>query len=704
MFTSGTTAALKLIAECFTFELCNDLDGNGNDEESPTKGAFVYTRDNHTSVLGMREIVKTDRINHIERDDLLQEFDKDDNKPRDSPHSNSLLVVAAQCNYNGFKFPLEIIDKVHRNGTKIDRSSKWFVCLDAASFVSTNFLDLTKYEPDFVCCSFYKLFGYPTGLGALLVRKEAEHVIDKRYYGGGTVKIAMSGLNWHRKRDTFHERLEDGTVPFLSIISLLSGFQTIERLVPPGLNNGLNTMQRISKHVFNLAAYAYSTFESMKYEPSGNPVVKLYHDTDFRKTAWSRQGGILNFNVLRDDGSFVGFAEVAYLATVHNIYLRTGCFCNTGACQRHLGLSNDDLRRQYGAGHICGDSNDLVNGVPTGSVRISIGYMTKKSDVEAVIEMIRACYARTANERQKVNQYLSDKVKLSQSITVQLKMICVYPIKSCAPFKITTEWPLSARGLRYDREWMIITETGTSFTQKNSTRLCMIRPEINLADHSMTLQFPRMKTICLRLDDDDKKSSIRKSGMICQSKVCGDRVEGIDCGDTVADWLTEALDCDGLRLIRQEDHRISRQYQNNIALSNQAQFLLINRASTRWLAEKVDDWIVNGVFPESQLESVVDRFRGNLIVEFSRPLEELQWGGVVIGGVQFIAEGPCTRCYMICIDQKTGIKTPEPLQTIAREFGGKMKFGLYLTQICGVDDAHGERILKCGDGEYFSKK
>lgn len=35
---------------------------------------------------------------------------------------------------------------------------------------------------------------------------------------------------------------------------------------------------------------------------------------------------------------------------------------------------------------------------------------------------------------------------------------------------------------------------------------------------------------------------------------------------------------------------------------------------------------------------------------------------------------------MICIDQQTGDKTIEPLRTIAREFKGKMKFGIYLSQ------------------------
>ena len=45
--------------------------------------------------------------------------------------------------------------------------------LDAAAFVPTNRLDLSAVRPDVVSRSFYKIFRCPTGVGALLVRKDA---------------------------------------------------------------------------------------------------------------------------------------------------------------------------------------------------------------------------------------------------------------------------------------------------------------------------------------------------------------------------------------------------------------------------------------------------------------------------------------------------------------------------------------------------
>lgn len=64
------------------------------------------------------------------------------------------------------------------------------VVLDAAAFVPTNPLNLAAINPDFVCLSFYKIFGYPTGIGALLIRKSIANELQKGYWGGGTVVVA----------------------------------------------------------------------------------------------------------------------------------------------------------------------------------------------------------------------------------------------------------------------------------------------------------------------------------------------------------------------------------------------------------------------------------------------------------------------------------------------------------------------------------
>lgn len=56
------------------------------------------------------------------------------------------------------------------------------------------------------------------------------------------------------------------------------------------------------------------------------------------------QGPVLAMCFLRPGGGYVGHAEVEKLAGLENIQLRVGCFCNPGACQKALGLSDADVR------------------------------------------------------------------------------------------------------------------------------------------------------------------------------------------------------------------------------------------------------------------------------------------------------------------------------------------------------------------------
>ncbi|XP_062539746.1 molybdenum cofactor sulfurase 3-like [Armigeres subalbatus] len=667
VFTAGTTASLKLVAESYDF--------------AESKGSFVYLRDSHTSVLGMRELVNTERIFPIERAELLAQLRAN---TQSSGEQSSLLVFPAQCNFNGGKYPLELIRKIQTDGISGYEKDRFRVCLDAASFVSTCFLDLSKYKPDYVCLSFYKIFGYPTGLGALLVHHTARDHLLKKYYGGGTVKIAMAGKNYHVKRDSLVERFEDGTIAFTSIIALLNGFQTFERLIP--FTAGLRSIERVSRQTFHLARYCYQRLKALRHF-NGTDVVKLYHDTDFSDKRL--QGGIVNFNILHENGSYVGFAEVSYMASIHNIVLRTGCFCNPGACQRHLQLSDDDVLKQFDAGHICGDANDLIEGHPTGSVRVSFGYMSREEDVNRLIEMIEKCYIRKALANGLTRAQIVSKYKSHDQ--PRLKMICLFPIKSCGAFKVTTRWPLNRRGLKHDREFVIVDENGVALTQKKLTEMCLIRPRINLKTNELTLRHPGMVDFVLDMDLFGESQGIK----LCQTKVCQDNVQAIDCGDAVAEWISIALQISGLRLLKQSDEEVRtfQQSEKEIALANQAQFLLINQASVRWLADKVSDW--DNLYEEPTLGSLVDRFRGNLIIETPQAMEECDWKEVRVGQQAFTVDGPCSRCQMICIDQSSGAKTTEPLRTIAREFKGKMRFGIYLSHMNRLRDSSDEQWLFC---------
>nr|XP_026646809.1 molybdenum cofactor sulfurase isoform X2 [Zonotrichia albicollis] len=530
IFTSGCTAALKLIAESFPWI------PEGTKQPS---SRFCYLTDSHTSVVGMRGITASMNVLSvpIKPKDILVAKSRLPAEEQNctTPH---LFSYPAQSNFSGTKYPLSWIQDIKSGRLcPIKIPGKWFVLLDAASYVSTSPLDLGVHQADFVPISFYKIFGFPTGLGALLVNNRIAPLLRKTYFGGGTAAAYLAGEDFYFPRKSIAERFEDGTVSFLDIIALKHGFDVLEKLT--------GGMEKIKQHTFALAHYTYTVLSNLKYA-NGAPVVRIYSDTDFSNP--DAQGPIINFNVLDENGQVLGFSQVDSMASLHNIHVRTGCFCNTGACQMHLGISNEDIQRNLQAGHVCGDNIDLLDGRPTGSVRISFGYMSSFEDAQTFLNFIIATRLSNSDAEiplQSVTKLATESVpddhlsfnkadKLSPILQISdrelrnipseaettgswqppeleaesmraavsetavptcrkggkpitVARIYLYPIKSCSAFEVT-EWPVGNQGLLYDRNWMVVNQNGVCMTQKQEPRLCLVNPSIDLKQKIMVIQ------------------------------------------------------------------------------------------------------------------------------------------------------------------------------------------------------------------------
>lgn len=467
IFTSGATEAMKIVADSFQWNSSSEIlhrrsNGAVSEEKAVKKnsqkaqdiedmqhewkslretemteahcGAFVYARENHTSVLGMRglahwagasvyslQIKELHNIFEEKSCTVLKDsnFDMDTfgcanakekisqgnshqrgvtrtNSEMCSGRKNCLFAYSAQCNFSGTKAPLEWIEKVHKGAlnrllktspinkdarTEFKNDPHWYVLLDAASLVATCHLDLSMWKPDFIPVSFYKIFGYPTGLGCLMVRKRAWEVLKKQYFGGGTVLMVDSREMQLVPRPSLHDRFEDGTLPYLSIVAIRHGLDTIMKLT--------GGLEKISHHVFHLARYTHHALRSYRHA-NGSPVAQLYCEEQH----WDvkTHGSIVNFNLLNSDGSHIGYAQVERVASLYNIYLRVGCLCNPGACQTYLDISREKLLHHFEEGHVCGDARDLVDGLPTGSVRVSFGYTSSYRDADLLLKMVRECF------------------------------------------------------------------------------------------------------------------------------------------------------------------------------------------------------------------------------------------------------------------------------------------------------------------------
>jgi molybdenum cofactor sulfurtransferase len=347
IFTPNATGALRLVGEAYPFG---------------PRDRFLATFDNHNSVNGIREFVRARgaRTAYVPLDGPgLRVTDETLERYLDEGIGgrNKLFAYPAQSNFSGVKHPLEWIAAARERG--------WDVLLDCAAFVPTNALDLSTCKPDFVAISFYKMFGYPTGLGALLARVPTLDRLRRPWFAGGTV-VAASVQGDTVAPQSGHARFEDGTVDYLGIPAVEIGLRHLERI-------GVET---ISRRVEALGTWLLEALQRLRHS-DGSPVTRIYGPA-----TWDRRGATVALNFLHPDGRVVDERFVDLLAAANNISVRTGCFCNPGAGEAAFALSREAMTSVELSDEMALDDYLERVGMPTGgAVRVSLGLASNFADV-----------------------------------------------------------------------------------------------------------------------------------------------------------------------------------------------------------------------------------------------------------------------------------------------------------------------------------
>ena len=112
---------------------------------------------------------------------------------------------------------------------------------------------------------------------------------------------------------------------------------------------------------------------------NGRPLVQIYgpSTTDAR-------GGTVTLNFYDADGMVIDHEIIEAAANEKMISLRTGCFCNPGAGEMALGISEQELVTCFsGSGRdmTYSDFRLCIDGKSTGAVRVSVGIVSNFADV-----------------------------------------------------------------------------------------------------------------------------------------------------------------------------------------------------------------------------------------------------------------------------------------------------------------------------------
>ena len=378
VFVANATAAIKLVAD--------GMRGNSHSGDDPGFW-YGYHSAAHTSLVGVREVATAATLFNSDED-----VEKWLVGTEGSPHNASgqvtctmgLFAYPAQSNMNGRRLPLDWPGRLRRSPRPEHRNV--YSLLDAAAYVTTAELDLSDHleTPDFVALSFHKIFGFPD-LGALIVRKDAGHVLRRRaYFGGGTVDMVINGVSgesWHAgKIGPLHDALEDGTPAFHSIFALEPALEVHRTLY--------RDMSCISEHTCRLSKDLYDGMTSLSHY-NGVSLCRIYKDPASRYGEPKSQGPTIAFNLQTSTQRWIKKSHVEQLAIAHGIQLRTGGVCNPGGIAWALDLTAQEMRANYAEGLRCGNGVDELNGKPTGIVRVSLGAMSSPHDIEVLLSFLR---------------------------------------------------------------------------------------------------------------------------------------------------------------------------------------------------------------------------------------------------------------------------------------------------------------------------
>ena len=296
IFTANASGALKLVGEAYPFA---------------PGGVFLLSYDNHNSVNGIREFAarKGAAATYIPvREDDLR---LDEAQVRTALHGAGdggakLFAYPAQSNFSGAQHPLEWVGQARALG--------WDVILDSAAFAPTNPVDAAAIGADFIPISFYKLFGYPTGCGCLIARREALAKLRRPWFAGGTITLAsVQQEDWYRLAPG-STGFEDGTIDYLGLPAVTIGIEHLEQV----------GVAVVHERVRALAGWLLEEMAAVRHG-DGSSLIRVFGPQDME-----RRGATIALYLVDPEGRPYDVYEVEADAADERISVRSGCFCNPG--------------------------------------------------------------------------------------------------------------------------------------------------------------------------------------------------------------------------------------------------------------------------------------------------------------------------------------------------------------------------------------
>jgi uncharacterized protein len=242
----------------------------------------------------------------------------------------------------------------------------------------------------------------------------------------------------------------------------------------------------------------------------------------------------------------------------------------------------------------------------------------------------------------------------------EIRGLFVYPLKSCRPIALH-EAELSPQGLKFDRHFMVVSESGRAQTQRDIPLFSQIHTALD--GDMLVLSRPGYGSAELPLLDHGHPPGTQQVQTI---EVWNDECDTVVAGEAASRWLTQATQSStALKIVRMAPGFVRAQSSparlgadTQVQFADAAPFLIANEASL--------DRLNKVLLGKGEVVVPMNRFRPNIVISGLEPFGE--HGQHMLGNdvYRFNFRTPCERCVVTTIDQETSIPHPrkEPFATL----------------------------------------
>ncbi|KAI0316439.1 pyridoxal phosphate-dependent transferase [Amylostereum chailletii] len=377
VFTANASAALKLVGETFPF-------GPGS--------TYLLPEDAHNSVHGIRQFAASAGAEVVYIPGRKGRGGVDVAKARDAivrhaPRAGRPALFALTGLSNLTNTPRTLRLPRRRPPAHTDtllalaHAHGYLTLLDAAALAPTSALDMRAARVDALAVSFYKMFGFPTGVGALVLGPGVGEWLVGPWFAGGTVDVVQVPGTLVTRARSVEEAFEDGTLNYLLLPAIPTGLTLLRAYLP-----------FLPTRLAALTHYLCAALAGLRHARTGARAVRVLSRVpgaisraDDGEEAGGT-GGVVSCVFVEDGCTLVPLSVVAESAAANGVMLRTGCMCNPGGAAALLDLA--PFMAALRAGTTLGEL-ERAAGRELGVVRMSFGLASDWEDAWAVAAWAR---------------------------------------------------------------------------------------------------------------------------------------------------------------------------------------------------------------------------------------------------------------------------------------------------------------------------